>query len=232
MVLKRTIPLIIAFLCGAWFAIQYFVPTDLSNQTLTWGSNWVKILYGFAFILGLYSLCHLHLTRIRRRVPGYGYSMLVYAGLAVTLFLGVIGEVQAALSMVFGDLTFANFQSYDLERYTFSSGFTWMFNYFYLPSSATMFSLLAFFIASAAYRTFRAHSVEAACLLAAATIVMLGQVPLSALVSEWIPTLADLIMMYPNMAAKRGILLGVSLGIVATALRIIFGIERAYLGGD
>ena len=67
----------------------------------------------------------------------------------------------------------------------------------------------------------------------AAVIVMLGQVPLGAQLHDRIPWLADRIMDTPNLAAKRGILLGVSLGVIATSLRVIFGIERRYLGrGD
>jgi hypothetical protein len=96
----------------------------------------------------------------------------------------------------------------------------------------TMFSMLAFFIASAAYRTFRAKTIESALLLLAALFVIFGRVPISAAVSDKFPAIADWIMSYPNLAVKRGILIGVSLGMVGTALRVIFGIERAYIGGD
>ncbi|GIW73254.1 MAG: hypothetical protein KatS3mg102_2796 [Planctomycetota bacterium] len=229
--LKRTVPVAIAFVVGLWFVIQYFVPAGWSQQSLTDATNWAKILLGFAYILGLYSLVHVHWLRIRRRQPGYGYSLLVYLGLGVTVALGMVGEVEKAWNLLAGgSASFADFQTYGGPNWT--SGVDWIYTYVLYPASATMFSILAFFIASAAYRTFRARTLEAALLLVAAAIVMFGRVPLSAAIDQAIPQFADWIMAYPNMAVKRAILIGVTLGMVATSLRIIFGIERAYLGGD
>jgi len=109
--------------------------------------------------------------------------------------------------------------------------FDWIFDNVQVPAGATIFSILAFFMASAAYRTFRARNKEATILLIAAIIVMLGRVPIGTMISQYIPVAADWIMSVPNLAAKRAILIGVSIGVIATSIKIIFGIERAYLGG-
>ena len=99
-----------------------------------------------------------------------------------------------------------------------------------VPVQATMFSILAFYIASAAFRAFRARNLDACLLLGAAIIVMLGQVPLCAENLPGMASLKDWILNVPNMASKRGILIGVGLGMISTALKIIVGIERTYLG--
>ncbi|HPI32931.1 MAG TPA: hypothetical protein PLR32_06415, partial [candidate division Zixibacteria bacterium] len=105
----------------------------------------------------------------------------------------------------------------------------------------TMYSLLAFFVASASYRAFRAKNREATILLVAATIILIGRTPFGMYLTSWmpeslsvleIPNLAMWIMNAPNLAGQRAIMIGIGLGVVAMSLRIILGIERSYLGEE
>ena len=104
-----------------------------------------------------------------------------------------------------------------------------------------MYSLLAFFVASASYRAFRAKNKEATILLIAAFIILLGRTPFGMYLTAWIPGQFDIlqipnmaiwIMNSPNLAGQRAILIGIGLGVVSMSMRIILGVERTYLGGD
>ncbi len=110
--------------------------------------------------------------------------------------------------------------------------YLWAYDHIFYPCNATMFALLAFFIASAAFRAFRARNTEAALLLGAAILVMLGRVPIGAAISDLLPQISDWIVDIPNNAGRRAIMMGAALGAIATGLRIILGLERSHLGAE
>ena len=213
--IKLTIPVLLVFLFGLFgFAIQY-TAHPWASDTKELISQWSVIIGGVAWVLGTYSLTRLHVDRVRKKEEGWGYSIFFFIGFGVV----------ALASIHNGGRWFLNAQVTERSLYQ------WLYDALYVPAGATMFSLLGFFIVSAAVRTFRARSVEATLLLIAAIIVMLGRVPLGEMISGYFPRLTDWLMKVPNTAARRGILMGVSLGMIAMSLRIIFGIERTYLGG-
>lgn len=109
------------------------------------------------------------------------------------------------------------------------SPYHWAFHNIQAPMQATTFSLLAFFVASAAYRGFRVRTKPAAVLAVVALLLLLGRSTFGEMISEQIPQLAGWVLNNPSVAAKRGILVGIGLGSVATALRVILGVERSYL---
>jgi hypothetical protein len=210
--LRRQLPLLITFVTGLIFAAQYYIPHPSSELMLTSVSKWLQIIGGFALILGVTSLFHIHAVKIRRREPGWGYSFVLYAGMLGTIAIGLWhGGKETADGA--------------------ATAFGWIYTFMMVPLQGTMFAILAFFIASAAYRSFRARSREAALLLIAAIIVMMGRVPLG---EYLIPASGDVtqwILNVLNASVRRAILIGISLGAVALSLKIIFGVERAYLGG-
>ena len=218
--LRRQLPLLITFTTGVLFAAQYYVPHPSSELMLTATTKWLQIIGGFALVLGVTSLFHIHAAKIRRKEPGWGYSVVLYAGIFGTMIAG-FGYSPSLGQWINGKETIDGVMT----------AFGWVYTFMMVPLQGTMFAILAFFIASAAYRSFRARSREAAVLLIAAVIVMLGRVPLG---EHLIPLSGDVtqwILNVLNAAVRRAILIGISLGAVALSLKIIFGVERAYLGG-
>ncbi|MFO0768671.1 MAG: hypothetical protein U0231_18255 [Nitrospiraceae bacterium] len=194
------------------FATQYYVPHPASEQLLTSVTKWLQIIGGFALVLGVTSLFHLHAAKIRRKEAGWGYSLVLYVGMLGTITVGLLSGGKESVE---GAMT----------------AFGWVYSFMLVPLQGTMFAILAFFIASAAYRSFRARSREAAVLLIAAVIVMMGRVPLGEYILPISGDISGWILNVLNAAVRRAILIGVSLGAVALSFKIIFGVERSYLGG-
>lgn len=209
---KRQLPLAITFLMGVGFALQYYIPHPVSEEAITLSSQMIQIISGFALLLGIASLFHVHTVKIKRQVPGWGYSVVLYLAMLTMIIVGFWSKGETKMDGA-------------------QTGFGWLYDYTMIPLQATMFSILAFFIASAAYRAFRARSREAAVLLVAAVIVMMGRVPLGQYLVPWTWDVTQWLLNVINSAVRRAILIGVSMGSVALSLKIILGIERSYLGG-
>lgn len=225
--LKRSIPIFITFVVGIVLIVSYFIPHRPFGSLGEEFAVFFDIISVFAFVLGGGNLVRIHGDKVSKRASGWGYSIICLLGFFATLAIGMfkLGNPWG----IQGDVT---------EQ---GSTFFGIYEYVFKPLGATMFALLAFYVASASYRAFRAKNVEATILLVAAFIILLGRTFLGTVLSFWIPDslaflripdLATWIMTTPNLSGQRAIMIGISLGIISTSLKLILGIERSYLGAD
>jgi hypothetical protein len=239
---KRRLTVVLTFLAGCFYVLEFFLPagfgrrgsqTDnfLSPLSLPVGDASL-VVSGFALGLGIFNLAHVHWTTVRRRRPGWGNSLVFFAAFVAMVVAGFWHDHRGAPPWVT--------QAYDL-----------LFRGLWENLGATMFSLLAFYIASAAYRAFRIRSGEALVLMVTAMILMLGQVPVGMALTNWIPTEGRLeffgtpyeqfrienfsrwLLMRVNNPVQRAIEFGIGLGALAMGLRIWLSLERGtYFGQE
>jgi hypothetical protein len=198
-------------ICGL-FAMIVFGFSARNGNDWGWFFVFVALALGFVLFL-LHGLMRTASSRSR--------------GISLLLSLVCLGG--AILIGLFDNAWSLHFYT-DVQKGLQSTMFRAFFDYVMIPIMSTMFSLLAFFIASAAYRAFRARNLLATLLLFAALIVMLRFNPYFGPVSYYINKTSNWLMNVPNLAAQRAIVIGIGLGIVATALKVILGIERGYMG--
>ncbi len=221
--MKREIPILLTVLSGLLVTLAFFtrgenvaagIETHWSKAVNAELLQWALIFFSVAFILGIANLVRISLKQIQ----GGGADAFYKTVMLIALF----GYLGVGLGEYHGWWSFAGEGEQPMKL--------WIYDKLFIPLQATMFSLLAFYIASAAFRAFRARSLESTLLLVAGAIVMLGQVPVGDQItdgyaSRWLAFL----MVYVNGAGQKAIIIGATLGVLATGLRIVLGIERSYL---
>jgi hypothetical protein len=214
---QRQVPLLLTAAIGLVMLLYFFVPNPIISGPGHFFEDAVIIVVAFAIVLGAANLLQFNGEIIVRRGKDWPYKAVLLLSMFAMIGIGLVeGE-------------------HYLDPET---KFSWMYNTFYASMQATMFALLAFYIASAAFRAFRIRNLEAGLLAAAAFIVMLGRVPIGEVLTGWLPhglrlgALQDWIMEVPQNAGKRAILIGAALGVMATGIRLILGLEKTYGSGD
>jgi hypothetical protein len=160
---------------------------------------WAVILSAFALLLGIANVGWVHLRRVMAGQTGWQHSLALLAALLVILAAGLVSPTGAAGPVL-----------------------EWLFDSIIAPGQASLFALLAFFMAGAAYRFLRIGRPGAAWLLSGVVLVLLVQMPAThALLPTGAAALVGWIMDVPAMAALRGVLLGSSFALLVTAFRFL-----------
>jgi len=229
---RRWLIAAVTFIGGLFFGLEYFYPVHgdpAKNFLSDWiqpVSNMLAVIGAFTVGLGIYSLCQVHGRNVTQRKTGWHNSLAFFLAMLAMLVFGLWDHYLHLPEPLPKVLPWPK-GIYEV-----------LFNGLFAPLQAATFSLLAFYIASAAYRAFRIRTAEAGLMMVAAFIVMLGQVPIGAWLTSSIPQtspylsffrlemLGDWVMRWLNMPAQRGIVFGIAVGALAMSLRIWLSLER------
>lgn len=206
------IPIAITIICAFIQIVPYYFHVPEWESVANTFVDWQMVVGSAALFLGAGSLYLLHVPKVKRKRPGWEFSALLLGLMTIMIIAGLpikelgLGKTNPVYQFIYKNMTVA--------------------------LSSTMYSILAFFIASAAYRAFRARNIDAIILLLAGTLIMLGNAPAGT--AAW-AGFADIhSWLYkgpPNLATMRAIRIGAALGALVLAARTFIGVERGYLRG-
>lgn len=168
----------------------------VTNQIYAWGI----VLGAVAVVLGVLNVGWVHLQRIVVGQTNWLYSAALVSALLAVLAGGLLNPAGVRSPLV-----------------------DWLFQSIIAPGQATLFALLAFFMASAAFLFLRAGRDGGGWMLLGALLMLTAQVPVA---SVWMPPsiagLASWALDVPGMASMRGALLGGSVAAIVVGIRFLY----------
>lgn len=223
------------------------LPANASESIAFWLEDTVgqfgslsNTLTAFLLLLGVFSLVRLHFTRVIKKQRDWSFSAVLLVMVGLMAFVGY-----------WDWLTTKDMKPEQLELMKDVANqpvAVWMkdllFDGLLQTMDAVMFSVIAFYILSAAYRAFRVRSVESTILLTSALIVMLGLLGIAdnywslavdaiggrdpnAFVNNLrLGSISDFIRNNLQVPGLRAIDFGVGVGALAMGLRLWLSLER------
>lgn len=203
--MRRGLPIALSFIFGMLLLALRFLKGATASEASVFLIDYWQIIFTFGLLVGVAAFVLTTIKKISRREDIF-YDSVLLLGAAVMPVLALWGGIKPG------------------------SPFLWMFENIQVPLQSTIFALLAFFVTSAAFRGFRARNAPSVVLLVTGLIVIIGRVPLGDFLFADVSELVFWIREFPSSAAKSALLVGIGLGSATTSLRVIFGVERTYLG--
>jgi hypothetical protein len=197
---SKEIPLVIFAIFFLVSIGGYYIDVPLISRLNTELADWVSIMVNIALGTGLIALTLYHKRKIEQRAKGYQLSFIIFVAIVV-MFV-------------------AMYSGPEISGWLYGTVFTSM------QTAVICFAL--FFEISGAYRAFRVRNIEAFLLMVSGFILIMNFAPIY---ESMFPTFGELprwILSVPAMGASRGILIGVGIGTIALAVRILLGYEKLY----
>lgn len=197
-IFTSTAPAVITGIAGLIVLLSYIFPAEVLVQLRVVLVNIAVIVAGMALLLGFFRLLSFHLRRVQQRRSGYSLVALI---VALIVFVVLVAD-----------------------RFLKLGATTFVFNALIAPLQSSLGALLAIFLGAAAVRmALRRRSWGTLWFLLSAIVVLLTQIPVSSdsvllPIRQFFDALA--------MGGLRGLLLGVALGTLAVAFRVLLAIDR------
>jgi len=206
---KRYLVLIVtAIVAIAMILNSFFVVPGLS-PIVEGLQSWAYIIQLLAIELGVSNVMLSHSRVIKRREKGmWLYSIWLIGLFAILLILGLFRIATGTQGPL-------------LPQWARTQ---------YVSLRMALYSLTGFYIFSAAYRAFRAMTLDAAILLMAGCFVILTNAPIGEVMWSGIPVIGRWILDFGQVPAMRAFTITGAFGTLAFGFRTLLGKERAYFG--
>lgn len=199
--MKRPLPLIVGVLSGlVVLAAMFFAPQG--GSILGTVLNWVIIVAGVALLVAIASLVLTHLSFIAKGKKGFLLSLVLVISFLATLVFGLVRGVD--------DPVFLEWVGAVIR-----------------PIETALLGLVALVMMSAALKIFRERGWSALTVSFGVSAIIFLILGLGFLQNLNFPALNEVITFVEGlpMIGARGLLIGIGIGLLMMAFRVLFGME-------